>query len=57
MFKRTMGLNILGMSYNTLLSLEMMMGIKILKCDGQCSNLIHVMILDPWSWIKEQLLY
>jgi len=33
--------NILGVLYEALLSLEMIIEDNILKCDGQCSRLMH----------------
>ena len=45
MFKRTIGLNILEMSYDVLLSLGMMMDVDILKCDGQYSKSIHALAM------------
>jgi len=45
MFKKIIGINILGMLYDALLSLGMMMDVDILKCDGQCPKLIHVLAI------------
>jgi len=41
-FNRTIGLNIFGVSYETLLGLGMMIEVDILKCDSQCFKLIYV---------------
>jgi len=52
-FKRTMGLNIFGVLYNSLLDLGIIIDVDVLKCNGQCSNSIYVlamlMILSRYS--------
>jgi len=44
-FKRMMGLNVLGVLYNALLGLGMMMNIDSLKWDGQYLKLIHTLAI------------
>jgi len=44
-FNRTIGLNVLGISYDALLSLEMMINIDTLKYKGQCSKLIYALTI------------
>ena len=38
-------LNIFGVSYKALLDLEIMIDINVLKCNGQCPKLIHVLAI------------
>ena len=45
MFKRIIGLNILGVLYNILLGLGMMIDIDSLKWHGQCSKLIYTLAM------------
>ena len=42
-FNRTIGHKALGESYNTLLDLGIIMVVNVLKWDGQCSKLMHVL--------------
>ena len=45
MFKRTIGWNILGDLYKALWGLEMIIDDNILKCNGQCPKLMHVLAI------------
>jgi len=44
-FNRTIGLNVLEVLYDALLSLEIMIDIDTLKCKGQCPKLIHALVI------------
>ena len=44
-FKRVIDQNILGVLYEALLGLGMIIEDNILKCNGQCSRLIHVLAI------------
>ena len=45
MFKRTMGLNVLGVSCDALLGLGIIIDVDILKCISQCSKSIFVLVI------------
>ena len=44
-FSSTIGLNIFEISYEVLLGLGIMIDLNVLKCDGQCPKLIHVLAI------------
>jgi len=45
MFRRTISLNILGVLYEVLLGLGMMIDVDILKCNSQYPNLIYILVM------------
>ena len=45
MFRGMIGLDILEMSYEALLGLEMMIDVDVLKCNSQYPNLIYVLAM------------
>jgi len=44
-FKRTIGLNIFGVSYDSLLGLGIMIDVDVLKYDSQYPNSIHALAM------------
>jgi len=44
-FNNMISLNIFGVSYKALLDLGIMIDINVLKCNGQCLKLIHVLAI------------
>ena len=45
MFRSIIGLNIFRVLYEALLGLGMIIDVDILKCDSQCSKLIHILAI------------
>ena len=45
MLRRTIGQNIFGKSYNTLLGFGIIIKVDILKCNGQWPRLMHVLVM------------
>ena len=56
MFNMMIGLNILRESYKVLLGLGMIIKLDVLKCDGQCPELIHILVMLIKIFRYKQLL-